>query len=104
MGQIEYEEYRHRIDANECEIAQWQSRTTETQKLSLEFAMCVETIVFKLWEISSDENRQGFVRNFFTEIVYNLVTRCIVDFKLKPWADQFLMVWATLYQNEKENA
>ncbi|MBN1286559.1 MAG: hypothetical protein JXB47_14265 [Anaerolineae bacterium] len=41
-------------------------------------------------------------QNLFTEIVYNLDTRRIESFKLKPWADRFLMLRASLYQDESE--
>ena len=102
-GHIDYDEYRHRLDTNEREIRQWESRTTETQKLSLEFAMCVEALdrIVNLWEMGDNEDRQGFVRNLFSYIVYDLETRRITDFRLKPWADQFLTIRWELLEVEK---
>ncbi len=39
-------------------------------------------------------------RSVFSYIVYDLDTRRITDFRLKPWADRFLVLRAALYQNE----
>ncbi len=45
------------------------------------------------------EDRQGLARSLFSEIVYDLDARRIVDFKLKPWADRFVVLSAALYEN-----
>lgn len=65
--------------------------------------MCVETVgrLAKMWEISSGEDRQDMVRMLFDYIEYNLDARRITDFRLKPWADNFLVLRSALY--EKEN-
>lgn len=39
-------------------------------------------------------------RNLFDFIVYNLDEQRIVDFRLKPWADRFLVLRAALYEDE----
>ncbi len=36
-------------------------------------------------------------RSLFEYLVYDLDMRRIVDFRLKPWADRFLMLRAALY-------
>ena len=54
----------------------------------------------KLWEISSNEDRQGMVTMLFEYIEYDLDTRRITDFRLKPWADNFLVLRAALYETE----
>lgn len=53
----------------------------------------------KIWETGSDEDKQGLVRSLFTEIVYDLDSRRIVDFKMKPWAERYLMLRASLYED-----
>ena len=87
---------------NEREIVHWETRTTETERLALEFAMCVDVLdkLVRLWEINSSEDRRGLAQNLFESIVYDLDTQRIVDFRLKPWADQFLVVRASLYPDD----
>jgi hypothetical protein len=41
-GRIDLAEYQRRIEANEREIAHWESRTAETQRAALELNMCVD--------------------------------------------------------------
>ncbi len=103
-GRIEKEEYRRRVEQNEREIAHWEARTTETEKAGLELAMCMDAIdkLARLWDIGDDEDRQGMARSLFSYIVYNLDTRRIVDFRLKPWADRFLVLRAALYEDDPE--
>jgi hypothetical protein len=103
-GMIDRDEYERRVQHNTREIAHWESRTTETQKVALELAMCIEAVdrLDRLWEVSVDEDKQGLARSLFTEIVYDLDAQRIVDFKLKPWADRFLTVRAVSY-NKEEN-
>ena len=48
----------------------------------------------------SDDEDKGIERNLFSSITYNLDTQRIVDFKLKPWADRFIMLRSALYQDE----
>lgn len=104
-GRIDATEYRRRVEANEREIAHWEARTTETEKLAMELAMCIETVerISTLWAMSDDEDRQGFVRSLFEYVVYDLDQRRITDFQLKPWADRFLVVRAALYKDGKES-
>lgn len=90
-GEIDREEYLRLKAANEREIAHWEARTDETEKLALELAMCVEAVnkLINLWDGSNDEDRQGLVRSLFTQIIYDLDTERIVSFRLKPWAERF---------------
>ncbi|MCL4251601.1 MAG: hypothetical protein KJ065_25850 [Anaerolineae bacterium] len=110
-GTIDKAEYLRLREQNEREIAHWESRTSETEQLGLEFALCVEAVdkIHRLWTISSDEDRQGLVRNLFSSVTYDLDRRRITDFRLKPWAGRFLTVRAGLHEleqaaNVKENA
>ncbi|WP_119072011.1 recombinase family protein [Aggregatilinea lenta] len=101
-GRVDRAEYLRRVEFNEREIAHWQARTTETEKLAFEFAMCAEALdkIVRLWEMSSNEDKQGLTRSLFSSIVYDLDTQRIVDFRLKPWADRFLILRAALYEDE----
>ncbi|HVO71271.1 MAG TPA: hypothetical protein VMT24_14570 [Aggregatilineaceae bacterium] len=104
-GDITREEYLKRKEQNEREIAHWESRTTETEKAAIELAMCMEVLntMATLWDESSDEDKQQLARMLFEEIIYDLDRRQIIHFKLKPWADRFLMVRATLLGAEKND-
>ena len=101
-GRLSREEYLRRVDLNEREIASWQARTTETEKLSMELGMCIQAVEMtkQLWEVGDDEDRQGIVRHLFDYIVFDLDKQCIVDFRLKPWADQFVISRVALHLQE----
>src|SRR5260370_41861926 len=88
---------------NEREIANWEARNTETEKAALELAMCMDAVdkLAKLWDIGDDEDRQGMARSLFSHIVYDLDIRRIVDFRLKPWADRFLVLRSALYDDNE---
>jgi len=101
-GRIAREEYLRRVEENERQIVHWQARTTESERKALELSMCIEAVnrISSLWDTADDEDRQGMVQHLFTEIVFDLDTRRIVSYKLKPWADDFLMLRMELYYNE----
>jgi hypothetical protein len=101
-GMIDKGEYRRRVEANEREIAHWEHRTGETERLALQLAMCMEAVdkLNRLWDASSDEDKQGLARSLFEYLVYDLDTRRIVYFRLKRWADEFVIVRGKLYEDE----
>jgi hypothetical protein len=92
-------------ETNEREIAHWEARTTETEKVALELTLCLEAIdkINQLWDISEDEDKQGMARNLFSYVVYNMDTQRIVDFRLKPWADRFITLRAAFYDDNKDD-
>ncbi len=102
-GEYEYQEYLRRKDRFERELAAWEARTTETEKVTIELALCVQEIerMASLWENSDDDDRNGLVRHLFQYVTYDLETQRIVDFRLKPWADRFITVRGALYEEEK---
>lgn len=104
-GRITREDYSQRIERNEREIASWQARTTEMEKLGIELSMCLQGIdtINRLWSINPDEDKQGMARHLFEYITYDLDKQQIVDFRLKPWADQFLMLRVGLYMQKSED-
>lgn len=99
-GVISRDEYLADVERNEREIAHWEARTSETEKAALELAMCVDMVekLEKLWKWGTPDEQQAMARSLFTEIIFDLDTRRIVDFKLKPWADRFLTIRAALYE------
>ena len=68
--------------------------------MSAQLALCVEAVtkVATFWEASSDENRHGLASRLFEEIVYDLDAKRIVDFQMKAWAEQFLILQGKLYE------
>lgn len=52
-----------RRENNEREIAHWESRTIETEKVALELTLCLEAIdrINQLWDISDAETMGGQV-------------------------------------------
>lgn len=95
-------QYLSRVEQNEREIAYWEARTSDSEKAALELTMCMDALdkLARLWDIGEPEDRQGMARSLFSYIIYNLDTRRIVDFRLKPWADRFLVLRAALYEDE----
>ena len=101
-GEISREDYLVRKEQNEREITHWEIRTSETQQIAMELAMCVDAIetMARLWDIANDEDRKGMAQNLFDEVVVNLDTRRIESFKLKPWVDRFLVLRMELYRDD----
>jgi hypothetical protein len=85
-GRITRDGYSRRVDINEREIAHWEARTTETEQKALELSMCIEAVnrIAQVWETADDEDRKGQAQYLFSEVVYNLDTRRIESFQLKP--------------------
>lgn len=50
--------------------------------------------------MTSPKDRQGMARNLFEYLIYDLDTWRIMDFRLKPWVDRFLILRASLYELE----
>lgn len=104
-GRIDKSEYLRRVETNEREIAHWEARTSETEKVAVELGMCIEAVnrIAQLWDGSNDEDRQGLIRSLFDSIVYDLDRERIVDFRLKSWADRFIVLRAALYSDIGED-
>ena len=101
-GHIEADEFRQRMAENERELTYWEQYTTQHEQAMLELTRCLDVIeqVVKLWDIAEPKERQLMARNLFDFIVYNLDEQRIVDFRLKPWADRFLVLRAALYEDD----
>lgn len=101
-GDISQDEYLRRKEHNERQIAHWEARTTETEKAAIELAMCMEALdtLVDIWDTANDEDRQQMARMLFEYIVYDFDRQQIVDFRLKPWADRYLILRAALYGDD----
>jgi hypothetical protein len=53
----------------------------------------------RLWEAASNEDRQGMARSLFEYVIYDIGQQRIVDFRLEPWADRFLVLRVALYED-----
>ena len=75
--------------------------TTDAEKLYVQLVVCVNTLanLVRRWGISSDWDKQELARSLFEEVSYDLDAQQIVGFKLKSWAEQFLMVRGDLYRS-----
>jgi hypothetical protein len=95
-GEITREEYLKRKDQNDREIAHWRAYTTHTQHIVTEITMCIDAVgkLSRLWDDSSNEERNRMAHALFDYVAYDLDKHRIVDFKLKPWMDQFLVLRA----------
>ena len=104
-GHIELDEFRQRLADNERELAHWEAYMTQREQVQLELSKCLESIqqVTSLWEAAEPKERQIMARNLFDYIVYDLDKQQIVDFRLKPWADRFLVLWVALCEDGAGN-
>jgi DNA invertase Pin-like site-specific DNA recombinase len=102
-GDLSAEEFATIKEQNEREISHWQARTSELEQAALGLALCVETTnrMATMWEVSSGEDKQGMVRMLFEYVEYDLDTQRITGFRLKPWAEDFLILREALYETEE---
>ncbi len=69
----------------------------------MELTLCLQAFekLLALWDMGSAEDKQGMVRMLFEYIEYDLDTKQITDFRLKPWADEYLRLRTALYEMEE---
>ena len=101
-AEIDETEYRTLLADYRSELAYWEAYTTQREQVALQLSMCLDVIdkVARLWDLAEAEERRSMAHNLFEYIVYNLDTQRIVDFRLKPWANRFLVLRAALYTEE----
>lgn len=104
-GVITRDDYLADIERNEREIIHWETRNSETKQRAAELALCMEALnnLSRMWDISDDSERQALAKGLFTELTFNLNARRIVNFRLKPWADRFITLRASLYDTQAAN-
>lgn len=96
---ISAEEYYRDKQDRERQITFWEARTTDIQKKSVELerVMVAFSQVLDLWGSADSDGRTLLARGLFQYVVFDLDKQQIVDFRLHPWADQYLMLRADLY-------
>jgi DNA invertase Pin-like site-specific DNA recombinase len=101
-GEIEEEEYYREKDDNERQISYWEARTTDRQQIIIEFTACAELLqrIQQFWEITEGEDRKILAHSLFDEITYDMTNQRIVDFRIKAWAEPFLIMRAALHEDE----
>ncbi len=64
------------------------------ETLNQQLVMCIDAVskIADLWQNSDDDARNGLAHSLFEEIIYALDKEQIVDFRLKAWAEQFLVL------------
>jgi len=99
---ITSEEYYRQKDHPQRQIAQWEARSSDRQRVGLELTTTLEMVkrLNPFWEMTDGEDRKLLAHGLFDEITYDLDARRIVDFKLKAWAEPFLDLRAALYEDE----
>ncbi|MBZ0306431.1 MAG: recombinase family protein, partial [Anaerolineae bacterium] len=104
-AEVDEDEYRARLAEYRAELAYWEAYTTEKEQVVLQLSMCLAAIdkVARLWDLAEAKERRTMAHNLFEYIVYDLDTQRIVDFRLKPWANRFLVLRAALYAEETSN-
>lgn len=101
-GESEPEEYYRLKDYHERQISYWDAQTNDKQKVVLELTTCMEMIkrLKQFWDITEGEDRKMLAHSLFDEIIYDLDNRHIADFRVKAWAEPFVLMRAALYEDE----
>lgn len=101
-GDIEDVEYYRQKDHHKRQIAHWEAHITDRQKITLELMHSREMVkrLQQFWDVTTGEDRKLLAHSLFDEIVYDLDRKRIVDFKVKSWAEPFLVLRAALYEDE----
>ena len=75
---------------------------SDHQQVALELTTTMEMVkrLKQFWNMSEGEDRKLLAHSLFEEIVYDLDTRRIVDFKLKMWAEPYVLMRAALYADQ----
>ena len=94
-------------DVADCEhhIMVLQSKLSENYEVQMMLELTAGQLsdAQKNWHDASSVDRQAFAHNLFEEIIYDLDTRRITGFKLKPWAESFLQLRVGIAEMYGEN-
>ncbi|MBI1278183.1 MAG: hypothetical protein GC179_08655 [Anaerolineaceae bacterium] len=101
-GEMSKNEYLQRKMDADREIAQWEMMDIDTERQLAELTMAIDVVgkINRLWDLSSDEDKQGLAKMLFERVVYDLDKMQIVDFSLKSWAEQFFTILVTVEEQE----
>lgn len=102
-AELSEDDYRAHMAEYRAELAYWEAYTTEQEEVALQLNLCLEAIqrVAAMWDVAEAAERRSMAHNLFEYIVYDLDKQRIVDFRLKPWANRFLVLRAALAAEER---
>lgn len=101
-GAMEFADYERERDYHERQIVHLEAQLTDRQQITLEFTSCAELLkrIQQFWNYVDDEERKLLAHSLFDEITYDLEKQRITDFRVKAWAEPFLVMRAALYEDE----
>ena len=104
LGDIEEGLYLKRRDDIHRLIAHWEARTTDLYKKAFELTHCLTafTELVQSWDDARGDQRLRLARGLFQYLVYDLDQQKIVDFRLHPWADQYLILRGELLTGDDD--
>jgi hypothetical protein len=83
-------------DVQECEhqIAMLEAKLSEETEIRTMLEITANRLANMQtnWYAATTADKQAFIHSLFSEIIYDLDTRRIVGFKMKPWAESFLQL------------
>lgn len=102
-GDISQDEYLRTKKRNEEEIAHWEARTVKTQEIIIELISVLGTLtnLKRVWFEGTSEDKRSLVHSIFEYILFDVEEKRITDFRLQPWADQYLIVRAMMLSDEQ---
>jgi DNA invertase Pin-like site-specific DNA recombinase len=85
----------------EGELEVWATMTSDRQQVRTNLMTCMEILRrLKLyWADAEGEDKRILAHSLFEEIVYDMDGRQIIDFKVKAWAEPFLIYRAALLED-----
>jgi len=77
--------------------------TSERERVEYELRVVVEMLIklAAIWDTDDPEQRQSLIQILLTHVIYDLDTRRIVNFKLKPWVERFVELRLETEKTEK---
>ena len=102
-GDMEEAEYDAILREADEETQSWKRMTSERERVEYELRAVVEMLIklAAIWDAGDLEQRQSLIQSLFTHIIYDLDTRRIVNFKLKPWVERFVELRLETEKTEK---
>ena len=105
-GDLSRDEYIRRNEQLAREMAHWEAQRVERDAPADELGNYAESFqrMAHLWAVTTPEDKQILIRSVFEAVYYDMDTRQIIDFQLKPGADRYLIARFALYEDERWQA
>lgn len=100
-GYLDAEEVIRDLRNLEGDLEVWTTMTNDRQQVRTNLMTCMEILRrLKLyWADAEGEDKRILAHSLFEEIVYDMDGRQIIDFKVKAWAEPFLIYRAELLED-----